>query len=516
MGFLCKIEEKKFLDNPLDRDLGLSNVYNINTNTNFCLESFNGFNYTISGATKPLTGNTSPCFNTPTNCYAVYNLSENDSVTLDFILSGSTNYTGYTGSFCYKLFNRSNFTLDNPNKTLVTTTPTFTKCIDFSAITSTTINEVVSLGSLPLTDNDYMVRSYYRFLPKKCGNNILDTWLLSNQFNNFDFDHDWYFLSVTNPPKPNIINNIDNIINEVRLYQEVIPGSNYGNFLKLSNYPLDNKVNLYVNGVRLTEGIDYIVDSSLFPTTTPIINIISGNISNRDIITLTYLIGPQTFLTNFGQTKNDLFNIDTFFVTGITVDISASTVNIVNSNTIKATQEVFLTDDFDPESDIVVVVNGITLLRDVEYYKSSTVKNKIIFNPNFITINPGDILSFWYFKTKLKNNNDLGTLNTNSVRIQWSVNRLLEETYSTGEFILEVTPKTDTNWSSLFYSNTISYNTNGLNYEDIVNNLNVNVDYKFRIIFRKTYKNILNEDIITSSNVVGYFNTKNDKIIYGY
>ena len=76
MGFLCKIKENKYLDNPLDRDLGLSNIYNVNSTTNFCFEPFNGPTYGLSGATKPITGATSPCSGTPTNCYAVYNLSE--------------------------------------------------------------------------------------------------------------------------------------------------------------------------------------------------------------------------------------------------------------------------------------------------------------------------------------------------------------------------------------------------------------------------------------------------------
>ena len=111
MGFLCKTKKNKYLDNPIDRDLGLSNINNINSTTNFCFEPFNGPTYNLSGATKPLTGNTSPCSGTPTNCYAVYNLSEIDDFDLKFNFTGSTDYTGYTGDFCYNIYNRKNFTL---------------------------------------------------------------------------------------------------------------------------------------------------------------------------------------------------------------------------------------------------------------------------------------------------------------------------------------------------------------------------------------------------------------------
>lgn len=516
MGFLCKIKENKYLDNPLDRDLGLSNIYNVNSVTNFCFESFNGPTYFLSGATKAITGTTSPCSGTPTNCYAVYNFSEIDDFDLNFIITGSTDYTGYTGEFCYKVYNRTNFNTKTTTKLLNITTPTYESCINFSAITSNTITQNFSISKLPFLDNDYMLRSYYKFTPKNCVKNEINTWDTVTQLNKFDYDYDWYFLTVRNPPTPAIVSTVGDLINRVTLYQEIIQGSNFQNFFTLGNQPIDNKINLYVNGIRLTEGLDYNLNTSKFPNVRPIVEILSGNIESEDIITIVYLIGPQSFLTALGQSRTDLFEIETFQVTGFTTNITASTVNIINTNTVKGTQEAFLTKDFDPLSDVVVVVNGVTLKEDIEYYKSSTTPNKIIFNPNFTTIKIGDIVSFWYFTTKLSNKYDLGTLDKNSVRIQWSVDRLPQQDYNTGEFVLEVTEKSDTNWTSLFYTNKIPYVNNIGVYENNVINLLVNKDYKFRVIFEKTYKNILNEDIITSSEVIGYFNTKNDKIIYGY
>tara|TARA_R110000772_G_scaffold221957_2_gene332344 strand:- start:2790 stop:3401 length:612 start_codon:yes stop_codon:yes gene_type:complete len=203
-------------------------------------------------------------------------------------------------------------------------------------------------------------------------------------------------------------------------------------------------------------------------------------------------------------------------VTGFTENVTASTVNIVNNNTTKGTQEVFLTSNFDSDSTIVGVINGVKLMTGIEFYESSTTPNKIIFNPHFITIKEGDILSFWYFKTRLDTYNNLGTLDKDSVTILWKVSPLREPTYNTGSFKVEVTEKSDTNWTSLFTTKYVLYDINLIQYNTEITKLEVNKDYKFRVIFEKTYKNILKENIITSSNVVGYFNTKNDKIIYSY
>lgn len=525
MGFLCKIKEEKYLDKSLDRDLGLSNIYNVNTNTNFCFETFNGPTYYLSGATKPITGTTSPCSGTPTNCYAVYNLSEVDDINLIFNFTGSTDYTGYTGDFCYKLFNRNYFNLGeqditkllDTNNLLNPNVVTHQECFTFSGITSNTINENITLGEIPKANTDYMLRSYYKFSPKECSQKEINTWDSSLQFQSFNFHQDWYFITVTNPDAPQINPTIPQSIDEVRIVQERITGIQYQDAYQLANIPLDFKVNLYVNGVLLTNGLDYIVDTSLFPQANPILKILSGEVDGKDIINIIYLVGPQSSMTVQGKAKNDLFEIESFLVTGFTNSVTASTTNIVNTNPTKGTQEVFLKYDFDPNSNILMSINGTNLVEDVEFYKSSTSPNKLIMNPNFVTIKKDDILSFWYFKIRLKEDNNLGTLDKNNILLQWQVNPLSgNRNYTSGFFTLEVTETSDTNWVSLFLSENIDYDFDEIVYTYDVTDLEVNKDYKFRVIYNKVYKNILEEDIITSSEVVGYFNTKNDKIIYGY
>ena len=116
-------------------------------------------------------------------------------------------------------------------------------------------------------------------------------------------------------------------------------------------------------------------------------------------------------------------------------------------------------------------------------------------NTHFTTIKKNDILSFWYFKIRLDEDNNLGTLDKNNIPLQWQVNPLSgNKNYTSGFFTLEVTETSDTDWVSLFLSEKIDYNFNEIVYTYDVTDLEVNKDYKFRVIYNKIYKNILKEE----------------------
>ena len=120
------------------------------------------------------------------------------------------------------MYNRANFVVNNANKLLNNVIPSYEKCHAFSTVTSTTLNNVISLGDLPFTNSDYMLRSYYKFTPKDCIKKEVDTWKNSTQLNNFNFNYDWYLTTVTNPDAPIIIDTPSDLVDNVRLYQEKI------------------------------------------------------------------------------------------------------------------------------------------------------------------------------------------------------------------------------------------------------------------------------------------------------
>ena len=78
MGFSCKNKNvlTPTIPNYIDRDLGLSNIYNVNTDVSFCMENFNSPLYYMSGATKPTYEIFSACTsgNTTDLCDGLYNI----------------------------------------------------------------------------------------------------------------------------------------------------------------------------------------------------------------------------------------------------------------------------------------------------------------------------------------------------------------------------------------------------------------------------------------------------------
>jgi hypothetical protein len=494
MGFLCKNKGDKTIvsisdinNQELKRDLGLSNIYNVNTTTNFCFEGFNGPTYGISGATKPTVGLTSGCTSGVTDCYAVYNLSELDNFTLTFNLSGSTDYTGYTGSFCYKMFPRGTYIISDPLlletvNVINNLTPIRERCVPFSLISGDTITDNVSIASLPISDNDIMIRTYYQFSSKKCSvGSAYNTWNSVTQFNQFDFDNDWYFITTIEPSEPYIIKEAIDTLEQSEVRQQRYSPPGPSTTIKLDTNPAGTDVLFFMNGV----------------------------------VKLVYIVSPQSQELVNGSPSQDLFKIDQFKVTGFTSGLTASTTNIVN-NTPIGTQEIYLQEDFNPTDTMMLFVNGVSLLEGTEYFKSRTSNNRIILNPDLTEIRVGDMIVVWYFKTRSIFNGDLGSLDTDSVTIKWGADPFIQPAFNNGRFIVEIKYEED-DWDTLYASDTTEQITNQTSYNLTFSNLDLKKKYNYRIVFEKTYLSQLNNDVITKSySDEGRFDTMRDDLYYSY
>jgi len=153
MGFLCnKKEEEKVVsltlikENVLLSDLGLSNVYNINPSVEFCSEVFRSPEFIVSGAVELVSGLTSTLTGCTTGDTAVYNFDYTPTFDISVIITGGTDYTGYTGNLCYKLFDGSRFITSGAATRLVGERLNY--CTPFSAITSSTITHNFTQGSV--------------------------------------------------------------------------------------------------------------------------------------------------------------------------------------------------------------------------------------------------------------------------------------------------------------------------------------------------------------------------------
>ena len=104
------------MEQKLNRDIGLSPIFNVKSDVSPCVESFTSPTYYMSGATTPMTGLT-------IDSSSVYNLSNVDDFTLTF------NYLGYDGKFCYKTSPRYN------------TKSVDDRCVKYSEINTTSPSE---------------------------------------------------------------------------------------------------------------------------------------------------------------------------------------------------------------------------------------------------------------------------------------------------------------------------------------------------------------------------------------
>lgn len=532
MGFLCKNRENEsnvtisdVIDEQLNRDLGLSNIYNVNTITNFCFEGFNGPGLDMSGATKPTTGMTISCTGTPTTCYSVYNLSEVDDFSLLFNLTGSTDYTGYTGSFCYNMFGRGSYYISDPlgienTKLLNNVNPVRSKCFDFSGLTSSTIVDVFSITDIPILDDDYMIRPYYIFDTKECSiGQTYNTWNTTNQFNGFDYDTDWYFITTTSPSTPQLIGPQEDPLDTIALRQQSFTSNGFATDIPLNENPIGSEVMLFVNGVALTKGRDFVLDYELYPRIPPILRLIRGSFKTTDVIKLVYLVGPNSVKqVNNGQQNQELFTIDSFVVTGFTSGLTASSVNIVNLNTTvtSPSQEIYLTSDFSEGDTIIMFINGVSLIEGVEFFRSRTSNNRLIMNPSITQIDIGDAISIWYFKPHNTFNGNLGALIHDFVDIKWTITPFVQPSFNTGKFIVEVKEEAD-DWTTLFVSGSTDYISTVTDYNLVISGLDLRKVYNYRVVFEKTYASSLSNNVLTRSySDEGIFNTNRDELYYSY
>lgn len=536
MGFSCKNKNTltPTIINYLNRDLGLSNIYNVNSDVSFCMEDFNSPLYYMSGATKPISGIFSACTSGNTvDCDGLYNMSEIDDFNLTFNITGGTDYTGYTGQFCYKIFGRSQFKINDDNTNLLPgplvlgngVQPFYQNCVDFSAITSNTINQTILSGAdLPLVDNDYRLIDYVIFEPNDCGINIdenfneiikVNTWGINQYFASFNFESDWYFSTVINPPTPIFPNPIVDTLSRLSLFTEKLVLTE-----GQTTYPLKHTVNggvtnVYVNGVTLTQNYDYYLDFSQSPQGPTVIVFNEQLEHTKDTVSVSYLVGSDD--TNLNN-QSDLFNIETLIYSASTTGVTATTVNTVNYNPTSGLQEIFLQNNILNGSSVVLTIDGFELTENIGFYKSNSVKNKINLHPNIgDNLKVGDIITIWYFKERQVSNGDLGRLTNNDVDIRWTIPSSIvpsqfNDTY--GYFSVEIAEEGNLNYSGTTISSNIDY-SGKTSYSKTFIGVPVNKKYIYRVCLNKRYVTITGDEIYTTScSDNGSFDLTSGQLLY--
>ncbi len=516
MCILCKnkktnlpiVNNELLVQTEIDR-AGLSNIYNISNTLAFCNETFKNPLYNLDGATKATSaftttscsGITTASTYSTTACTAVYNFSEIDDFTLTFNITGNTQYTGYTGDFCYHTFDISNF-LTQEKDYVVKQDSVLSDCFIYSAITGNTLVETINVGELPRKDAQYLIKDYNLFYTKNCQDKLrINTFDLTTQPIDTIFSEGWYFITVVNPEPPvfGLVINSPLVDSTTLITEspELVEGQT--SVFKINGIPLNNKILLYVNGIQLTEGMDWVI----LPENSRLIEITSGALEpGRDIITVTYLnLSRDT--ENIFNLNEDYLQLDSMVVNTITTDVvySGAVRPSVNYNTVRSRQEVLLTSAIKDFSNIIFTVNGVRLSINKDYYLSSSDSRRLIIDPSG-SIDLGDSVSIFYLTKETNDYLDLGYYRSLKPGITWSVPSSYERYLSkNGKFLLQVTTGSDTNFDTPIQNKFVDFEQLNNVYTAELDELPTNLGENFlvRVYFFKDYPILFNNIITTRS-----------------
>jgi len=567
MGFLClnrdsqtNVPETTQQNQNESRDLGLDNVFTVNTNVNICVESFTGPQYYVTGATKlesitpnsacttgfvssslntlvcpsgytisagtlfcyyvsgSTTATTSATTATITRTLAVYNLDSTPDFDVRFIFTGNTDFTGYTGNFCYKIFPKQFFKVSPPISIFLPGQESVNTCVPFEEITGLTVTQNFSTSSnIPRTWNEYLIRPYYTFESATCDpGRSFNMWDITSQTNLFNNNTDYYFMTVINPPTPVLEGPQLEARQEINFIQDVLLSNglagpqgpqainNQLNYFLLRELPISQNIMLFLNGVKLTEGSDYnliFYNGLLAP---PVVEITIAPIKSTDWLVANYLVGPPNPLSG---PLNQWF-VNTILVSTITTDVNPGFVTAINYNSTTGNQEMFLTQPFDPDNAIFLTVNGVEMVEGQQFFKSSSVSNKIIFDPAYM--NPiviGDVVSVFTVSTSIVPIlSNYGQLSTNQFTVTWSVPTVIP-TNITSNFRVQLALESDSGYTSVIYQTVLPFITGVGNYTHTITSIPLNNNYRFRVINEAVYTAYLNNKIKTCSISEGFFST---------
>ncbi len=370
----------------------------------------------------------------------------------------------------------------------------------YSSITSgysKTISFDTNLSTLG--EGEFLIKGYYEYpistFTMGSLNRRYSNYPIAKKYN-YNGDSDWYFIGLYESEKPTFINSSDSISNTPQngliVRSEYVTTSGQTTFF-INGTP-SNDVAVAYNGSLLSTS-EYTYSNSIITiltgTTTPI---------PGDIITYFYL--P----TNADGTFNPNYTYEGYTVSGITSGTtdSQSLSTKIYYNTDKNKYEYYLNSSIGG-GDIVFIVNGSTLINNVEYYQSTSNNKRIILD---IEIFNGDIIEVFYYSTTAY----VGSINTNNINIGWSIT-IPPVTGITGQFILELASSGDYDFNTIVYSASTDYVINQISYNASINisGGTIGDSYLYRVKNIKKYKPIIGDEIeiINYSDIIPITITSN-------
>jgi hypothetical protein len=511
----------------IKKDFGLLNISNVNTTLNVCQEIFNGPTYTTN-LTKLQTGLTETSI-------GVFNITNSD-MSLNYTFTGNTNtLTAYTGNFEYEVYKRTDELIPpeitSINGLVQTDVQNFTKrrvyrgSAEFSGITSSGFTGG-DLFDFVEGDQEYILNSNFSFFRKDCSKKT--KYIEPNIKYRYD-DKSFYFVTLLNPSTPilgpfrpvqprspeiltvtrrettselgdtfvfGVPSRID-VDNKCCLKVEKLPISlPNSNIFTINGIPSPNSLMISVNGITLSTDDYGITDKTVIKLVQPLF-------PNKDIITATYVECG----TDIETIHSEQFEIMSAITSGVTSGVTST--DRVYYNTEKTKYEYYMEYQADEPENIILYLNGIKLTYGLDFYISTTINNRIIFDN--INLSISDILYLVYVTDgSLSGDYDLINSDTN---LEWdTITPVVVNDRLNGEFLLEITTPSDINFTSTGRTQVIIPFEDGVSLysSGIPTTLEANKNYIWRVTSNKIYFGLLGNIFNTYNiSILGKFFTNN-------
>jgi hypothetical protein len=403
---------------------------------------------------------------------ATYMISaDTQTIPLTFDFTGNTQtFIDTEANFRYEIYKY------NDNGGIFSAIPTYKSDVfSYSAFSATnSISQFVPSSGLTL-DGEFLVKGYYQY--SACTNFLkllgkkIDTinYKYGTEYNIYNKDLDYYFIGVKEAEIPQLIANGSNTpAGGVLRQASILPPAGVTYITK----PTDVLSNFIVtlNGLVLSNLYDYTISGETIA--------LAGPTAPDDLITFIYTPeGGRQFAT-------DNIDINVAITSGAT---NGQGSNLVYFNTTTNKFEVYATVSPQIGGNIILMLNGVTLANNIDFYQSTSNPKRLILEGDLLV---GDIITLIYFPQ----NDVVNGLNTNNPIVSWRVENFPQK--NNGYFSLEVS--TDSSFSSFYYSGYTEYDTNGIVYSDtFAASGTVGTNLYYRVKNEKNYETICGNIITT-------------------
>lgn len=421
----------------------------------------------VDGADKiPLSGET-----IDENSNNVYFVDNTD--TIDFLYEFSGLTSGTTTEFKTEIYRYKDSISQFDNIPIIKS--------NYDNVSGFTLEVDVSDLSI---DGEFLIKGYYNH--KICTEflNKLGVYYdgsqikTGSQYGLYNRNSDFYFVALREADTPTF-QNVGTDLSPITSLKTLtyIPQTNgQREFLIGKNLVGDFFVTL--NGLVLSEDYDYsheVVDTNLDKIT------FSANTYLEDIINVIYVENGG------GSLRVETIDVNSIIDSGATGTESSNTV-FYNTTTNK--YEVYTTLNPLDGNDVVLVLNGVVLSPEIDYYQSTSNVRRFILEGSIIN---GDIINIAY--RTFPEFVDETTVATPLV--YWKIDNAPQK--ENGYFDLQLSDSTD--FTNIIFSATTDYVVDVFSYSDnLVLNGSLGDTYYYRVINYKNYETITG-DIISSSGV---------------